>query len=178
MSVNRVILVGNLGADPEIRNTQGGGVVANLRLATSDRRKDRDGNWSDQTEWHRVVLFGKTAEVAQNYLKKGKMVYIEGRIQTNKWTDKDGVERYTTEIIGETMRMLGGRGEGEGGGGYSRGGGGGAGGGGASGGRGGGGRAPASGGGGNYNENPDDGGYGGPDYGGGRGGGGNDDIPF
>jgi single-strand DNA-binding protein len=125
MTVNKVILVGNLGADPELRTTGGGTPVANLRVATSDRRKDRDGNWSDFTEWHRIVVFGKQAENVNKYCRKGKQLYIEGRIQTNKWQDRDGRDRYTTEIIADTVRFLGGRGDGGRGDGGSYGGGGG-----------------------------------------------------
>lgn len=96
--MNRVILMGNLGADPETRSTQSGLVIANLRLATNERKKDRDGNWADHTEWHRVVVFGKRAEAASRMLRKGSRVLVEGRIRTNKWQDKEGKDRYTTEI--------------------------------------------------------------------------------
>lgn len=106
--VNKVILIGNLGADPEVRNTNSGSQVANLRIATTERQKDREGNWVDHTEWHRVVCFGKTAENVERFLSKGRQVYIEGRLRTAKWTDKDGVERYTTEIVADTVRFLGG----------------------------------------------------------------------
>ena len=109
MTVNKVILVGNLGADPEIRQTNSGNSVGNLRIATTERQKDRDGNWNDHTEWHSVVCFGRTAENVGRFLRKGRQVYIEGRLQTRKWTDKDGVERFTTEIIADSMQMLGGR---------------------------------------------------------------------
>ncbi len=105
--VNKVILIGNLGRDPEIRYTQGGTAVANFTLATTDRFKNRDGEWEDRTEWHRVVFFGRTAEVCGEYLHKGKQVYVEGRLQTRKWEDKGGQERYTTEIVGDRMQMLG-----------------------------------------------------------------------
>lgn len=119
--VNKVILVGNLGNDPDIRHTASGMAVASLSIATAERRKDQSGEWQDHTEWHRVKLFGKTAEVAQEYLKKGRQVYIEGTLRTSKYTDKNGVERYSTEIIANDMQMLGGGGGSEGGGGnYSR----------------------------------------------------------
>jgi single-strand DNA-binding protein len=108
--INKVILVGNLGADPESRTTPGGLTVTNFNVATSDRRKDKQsGDWVEETEWHRVVLFDKLAETAREYLRKGSQVYLEGRLQTRKWQDKDGNDRYTTEIIGRDMQMLGGR---------------------------------------------------------------------
>ncbi len=114
--VNKVILVGNLGVDPEVRYTQSGSPVANLRIATSDRWKDKQtGEPQERTEWHRVVLFGRLGEIAEQYLRKGSQVYIEGRLQTRKWQGQDGQDRYTTEIVGNDMQMLGGRG-GEGGG--------------------------------------------------------------
>ncbi len=114
--INKVILVGNLGADPEVRYTANGGAVANLRIATTESWKDREtGERQDKTEWHNVVLFGKLGEIAEKYLKKGRQVYIEGRLQTRKWQDRDGNDRYTTEVVGNDMQMLGGRGEGEGG---------------------------------------------------------------
>ena len=114
-SVNKVILVGNLGADPETRYLPSGDPVTNLRLATTDSWKDKaSGEKKEATEWHRVVLFRRLAEVAGQYLKKGSQVYIEGRIRTRKWQDKDGQERYTTEIEAEEMKMLGSRqGQGE-----------------------------------------------------------------
>ncbi|MBI5644015.1 MAG: single-stranded DNA-binding protein [Deltaproteobacteria bacterium] len=105
--VNKVILVGNLGADPEIRYTPSGTAVANFRLATSETRTNKDGQKETKTEWHRVVTFGKLAEICGEYLGKGKQVYIEGKIQTRAWDDKDGNKRYTTEIIANTMQMLG-----------------------------------------------------------------------
>jgi single-strand DNA-binding protein len=108
--INKVILVGNLGQDPEIRATQGGAQVGKLNIATTDRRKDRDGNWTEHTEWHSVVLFGRTAELAGQYLKKGRQVYIEGRLQTRKWQDKNGQDRWTTEVVGDTVKLLGGGG--------------------------------------------------------------------
>lgn len=104
--INKVILIGNLGREPEVRNTQNGGSVATLNVATAERVKDRDGNWQDHTEWHRCVAFGKTAENAQRFLKKGSKVFIEGRIRTNKWKDKDGQDRYTTEILVDNLRFL------------------------------------------------------------------------
>lgn len=118
-SVNKVILVGNLGRDPEVRYMPSGDAMANLNLATTDSWKDKkSGDKQEKTEWHRVVMFGKTAEIAGEYLKKGSQVYIEGRLQTRKWTDKEGQERYTTEIVADRMQMLGSRGGGgEGGGG-------------------------------------------------------------
>ena len=106
--VNKVILLGNLGNDPEVKYTQGGMAIASLSVATTYARKDKDGQLQEKTEWHRVKLFGKTAEVAGEYLKKGRQVYIEGRIEYGKYTDKDGNEKYTTDIIGEDMQMLGG----------------------------------------------------------------------
>ena len=115
--VNKVILVGHLGRDPELRYAQSGTAVANATLATSERRKDRDGEWTDQTEWHRLVFFGKTAETLARYCKKGKQIYVEGRIQTRSWDDKEsGQKRYTTEILVNNMIMLGRAGEGGGGG--------------------------------------------------------------
>ena len=109
MSVNKVILVGRLGADPESRATPGGLQVSNLRVATNHVAYDRDGNKNESTEWHRVVFFGRQAEVCEQYLRKGSQVYVEGRLRTNKYTDRDGIERYTTEVVGERMQMLGGR---------------------------------------------------------------------
>jgi single-strand DNA-binding protein len=108
-SVNKVILVGNLGADPEMRSTAGGDAVCTLRLATSEQWKDKaSGETREATEWHRVVLFRRLAEVAGQYLKKGSPVFIEGRIRTRKWQDKDGHDRYTTEVEASEMKMLGG----------------------------------------------------------------------
>ncbi|MCC7326933.1 MAG: single-stranded DNA-binding protein [Burkholderiales bacterium] len=106
-SVNKVILLGNLGRDPETRYTTGGDAVANLNIATSETWKDKSGEKQERTEWHRVVLFGRQAEIAGEYLKKGRSVYIEGRLQTRKWTDKDGVEKYSTEIVGDRMQLIG-----------------------------------------------------------------------
>jgi single-strand DNA-binding protein len=113
MSVNKAILVGRLGRDPETRYTSGGQAVANFTLATDETFKDRAGERQKRTEWHRVVLWGKLAEIAQQYLKKGMLVYVEGRIQTRQWEDKrDGQRRTTTEIVGNVMRMLTSRAEG------------------------------------------------------------------
>lgn len=108
-SVNKVILIGNLGADPEVRYLPSGDAVANLSIATTEKFKDRNGEMQEATEWHRVSFFGKTAEICGQYLKKGSQVYVEGSIRTRKWQDKDGNDRYTTEIRGERMQMLGGR---------------------------------------------------------------------
>jgi single-strand DNA-binding protein len=109
--VNKVILIGNLGANPEMRFTQGGQPVANLRLATTERWTDRSGQKQEATEWHRVVLWGKQAELAGQYLTKGRQVYVEGRIRTRQWQDKQGQTRYTTEVVAQTIQFLGGRGE-------------------------------------------------------------------
>jgi len=106
--VNKVILVGNLGADPEVRYTTSGSAVANLRIATSEEWRDRNsGEKQSRTEWHRVVAFGRLGEICAEYLHKGKQIYIEGRIQTRSWEDKDGNTRYTTEIVAREMQMLG-----------------------------------------------------------------------
>jgi len=175
--VNKVILVGNLGQDPEVRTTQGGQSVASLRIATTDRVKDKDGNWGDRTEWHSVVVWGRTAENVQKFCRKGKQLYIEGRLQTRKWQDKEGKDRYSTEVVAETVHFLGGgRGEGGGGGGdegggFSGGGGGYGGGGGRSSGGGGGSYGGGSGGsGGGYGGGGGGYGGGGGGYGGGGGG--------
>ena len=116
-SVNKVILLGNLGRDPETRYTTGGDAVTNLRIATTEQWKDKSGEKQEKTEWHSVVLFGRQAEVAGEYLKKGRSVYIEGRLQTRKWTDKEGVEKYSTEIVGDRMQLIGGARDSGGGGG-------------------------------------------------------------
>jgi single-strand DNA-binding protein len=117
-SVNKVILVGNLGADPEVRYLPSGDAVANIRLATTDRYKDKASNeFKEMTEWHRVAFFGRLAEIVSEYLKKGSSVYIEGRIRTRKWQGQDGQDRYSTEIVADQMQMLGGRGGAGGGGG-------------------------------------------------------------
>jgi single-strand DNA-binding protein len=109
-SVNKVILVGNLGADPEVRYLPSGDAVANIRLATTDRYKDKaSGEMKEMTEWHRVSFFGRLAEIVNEYLKKGSSVFIEGRIRTRKWQAQDGTDRYSTEIVADQMQMLGGR---------------------------------------------------------------------
>ena len=115
-SVNKVILIGNLGKDPEVRYAPSGSAICNIALATSRQWKDKtSGERQEETEWHRVVFFDRMAEVAGEYLKKGKSVYIEGRLKTRKWTDKEGVEKYTTEIMADRMEMLGSREGGAGG---------------------------------------------------------------
>ena len=186
MTVNKVILVGNLGQDPELRNTGGGTPVVSLRIATSERRKDKDGNWADHTEWHSVVAFGKTAENVARFCRKGKQLYIEGKLQTRKWQDKEGKDRWSTEVIADIIRFLGSRdGGGDEGGGGDYGGGRGGQGGGGGGGRGGGdyggggGRGGGQGGGGGRGGGQGGGGQGG----GGQGGGGGydagyDDVPY
>ena len=113
--VNKVIVMGHLGQDPEMRYTQSNDAVATLSIATSEQFKDKEGNKQERTEWHRVVLFGRTAEIAGEYLRKGSMAYVEGRLQTRKWTDKEGQERYTTEIVGDRLQLVGARGGGGGG---------------------------------------------------------------
>lgn len=113
-SVNKVIIVGNLGRDPEIRYMPSGDAIANIAVATSYKSKDRNtGEQKELTEWHRISFFGRLAEIVGQYLKKGSSVYVEGRLQTRKYTDKDGVERYATDIIAENMQMLGGAGAGQ-----------------------------------------------------------------
>ncbi len=109
-SVNRVILIGNLGRDPEVRYLPSGDAVANFSIATTEKWKDKNGEMQEQTEWHRISFFGRQAEICGEYLRKGSSVYVEGRLQTRKWTDKDGNERQTTEIRGDRMQMLGSRG--------------------------------------------------------------------
>jgi single-strand DNA-binding protein len=116
-SVNKVIILGNLGRDPETRYTTGGDAVTNLRIATSEQWKDKNGEKQEKTEWHAVVLFGRQAEIAGEYLKKGRSVYIEGRLQTRKYTDKEGVEKYSTEVVADRMQLLGGKSDNAGGGG-------------------------------------------------------------
>ena len=166
-SVNKVIIVGNLGADPETRYMPSGDAVTNIRVATTDRYKDKaSGEMKEATEWHRIAFFGRLAEIAGEYLKKGSSVYIEGRLKTRQW-EKDGQKQYSTEIVADQMQMLGGRGEGGGGqggggGGYSRGGAGGGGGGGGYGG----GRSQQGGGG--YSRGGESGGQGGGQGGGAR----------
>jgi single-strand DNA-binding protein len=128
MSVNKVILVGRLGRDPETRYTGGGQAVANFSIATDETYKDRNGERQKRTEWHKIVVWGKQAEIAQQYLKKGSLIFIEGRIQSREWQDKEGQKRTSFEIVATNFRMLGGRAEGAAagaGGGGSRGGGGG-----------------------------------------------------
>ena len=115
-SINKVILIGNCGRDPEVRYTPSGTAICNVSVATSSRRKDKaSGESIEDTQWHRVTFYDRLAEIAGEYLKKGRSVYVEGRLKTRKWQDKDGAEKYTTEIIAEEMKMLGGR-EGMGGG--------------------------------------------------------------
>ncbi|WP_434030265.1 single-stranded DNA-binding protein [[Pseudomonas] boreopolis] len=117
--INKVILVGNLGNDPDTKYTQSGMAVTRISLATTSVRKDRDGNNQERTEWHRVVFFGKLGEIAGEYLRKGSQVYVEGELRYDKYTGQDGVEKYSTDIVANEMQMLGGRGEsGGGGGGY------------------------------------------------------------
>ena len=113
--INKVILVGNLGNDPDVKYTQAGMAITRVSLATTSVRKDRDGNNQERTEWHRVVFFGKLGEIAGEYLRKGSQVYVEGEIRYDKFTGQDGVEKYTTDIVANEMQMLGGRGGGSGG---------------------------------------------------------------
>ena len=111
--VNKVILVGNVGKDPEIRATQGGMSIASFALATTDRTKGQDGQWTDKTEWHNLVAFQRTAEIVRDYVKKGSQIYVEGKIQTRSWDDKEsGQKKYKTEILVNDLQLLGGRGEG------------------------------------------------------------------
>lgn len=112
-SLNKVQLIGSLGKDPEVKFTASGQAVANFSMATSEKFKAKSGEWEERTEWHNITLWGKLAEIAGEYLSKGKSVYIEGRLQTRKWQDKDGKDRYTTEIVADKMLMLGGKGEGK-----------------------------------------------------------------
>jgi single-strand DNA-binding protein len=123
--VNKAILVGNLGRDPELRHTPNGQAVVNFTLATSENWTDKSGERQERTEWHRIVVWGRTAEMCHQYLSKGRTVYVEGRIQTREWEDKEGNKRYTTEINAQTVQFIGPRGGGGGGEGYSGGGGGG-----------------------------------------------------
>jgi single-strand DNA-binding protein len=109
MGVNKVILLGRLGKDPELRYTSSQLPVVSFSLATGERRKDQSGNWVEHTEWHNITAFNKTAELCSNYLKKGREVYVEGRIQTRKWQDKEGKDRYTTEIIANSVQFIGSR---------------------------------------------------------------------
>ncbi|HZD49614.1 MAG TPA: single-stranded DNA-binding protein [Silvibacterium sp.] len=123
-SVNKIILLGNVGKDPEFRATAGGTTVANFSLATTDRAKDATGNWTDRTEWHNLVAFQRTAEIVRDYVKKGSKLYVEGKIQTRSWDDKtSGEKKYRTEVLVNELVLLSGKGEGGEGGGYSRGGG-------------------------------------------------------
>ena len=109
--INKVILIGNLGNDPDIRYTASGAAVANIGLATAESWRDKEsGEQQERTEWHRIVFFGRLAEIAGEYLRKGSQIYVEGRLQTRKWQDKEGNDKYTTEIVGNEMQMLGGRG--------------------------------------------------------------------
>lgn len=120
-SVNKVILLGNVGKDPEIRSTGGGTMVANFGLATTERSKDGQGNWQDRTEWHNIVAYGKVAEIIRDYVKKGHKLFIEGRLTTRNWDDKDsGKKMYRTEVIVNDLSLLSGREEGSSAGGYSR----------------------------------------------------------
>ena len=111
-SLNKVLIIGNLGKDPEVRYTSSGTAVASFSIATTEKFKGKSGEWEEKTEWHNITLWARLAEIAGEYLSKGKTVYIEGRLQTRKWQDKDGKDRYTTEIVGEKMQMLSGKGEG------------------------------------------------------------------
>ncbi|MDX5423211.1 MAG: single-stranded DNA-binding protein [Hymenobacteraceae bacterium] len=117
-SVNKVILIGNLGKDPEVRHLEGGVAVARFPIATSETFKDKSGQRQERTEWHNIVLWRGLAEVAEKYLRKGQAVFIEGKIRTNNYQDKDGIQRYSTEIVADNMTMLGGRSENGGGGNY------------------------------------------------------------
>ena len=110
-SVNKAILIGNLGADPELRYTPSGAAVTSFNIATTEKWKNKDGQPQEQTEWHRIVLWSRLAEIAKEYLRKGSPVYIEGRIQNRSYEDKDGIKRYVTEIVGQRMQLLGSRGE-------------------------------------------------------------------
>ena len=122
-SINKAIVIGNLGVDPEIRYTQSGSAVCNLRVATHERWTGKDGEPGERTEWHNIVVFGKQAENCEKYLEKGRQVYVEGRLQTRKWEDRDGNDRYTTEIVANEMQMLDSRGSQDAGGGMGQGGG-------------------------------------------------------
>ena len=121
MTINKAIILGRVGRDPEVRYTQGGAAICSLTVATSRKWKDKNsGEQKEETEWHRVSLFDRRAEVAGEYLKKGSLVYIEGRLKTRKWTDKDGVEKYATEILADDMKLIGSRRDEDGGSGYSQ----------------------------------------------------------
>lgn len=113
--LNKVHLIGNLGGDPEIRYSASNNAIASFNLATTERRKSRDGNWEDQTEWHKIVMFKRNAEIAEQYLRKGKQIYLEGRLQTRKWEDRNGGTRWTTEIVCQRFLMLGSGGGSQGG---------------------------------------------------------------
>ena len=104
--LNKVMLIGNLGADPEVKYSPSGTAIANLRIATPENHKDKDGNWEEFTEWHRVVMFGRQAEICKDYLRKGSKVFIEGRLRTRSWEDPSGQKKYSTDIIGSTVLML------------------------------------------------------------------------
>ena len=104
--LNKVMLIGNLGSDPEIKYSQSGTAIANLRIATAENRKNSDGEWEERTEWHRLVLFGRQAEISKDYLHKGSKIYIEGRLQTRSWEDQNGQKHYSTEVVGTNMIML------------------------------------------------------------------------
>jgi single-strand DNA-binding protein len=108
-SINKVILIGNLGRDPELRYTQSGSAVANFTLATNEKWRDKEGNNQERTEWHRIIVWGKTAEICSQYLEKGRSVYVEGKLQTNEWEDKEGIKRKTTEIIARDVQFIGSR---------------------------------------------------------------------
>ncbi|MFZ4858506.1 MAG: single-stranded DNA-binding protein [Desulfuromonadaceae bacterium] len=114
-SLNKVMLIGNLGKDPEVRFTASGQAVASFSLATSEKFKGKNGEWEERTEWHNITLWGKLAEIAGEYLSKGKTIFVEGRLQTRKWQDKSGNDRYTTDIVGDKMQMLSPKGEKSGG---------------------------------------------------------------
>lgn len=118
--VNKVILVGNLGADPEVRYSQGGSAITTLSVATSESWKDKNGEQQERTEWHRVKCFGRLAEIAGEYLTKGRQVYVEGSLRTEKYTDKNGVDKYATDVVAQELQFLGGQGGGESGGGAGR----------------------------------------------------------
>ena len=118
--VNKVFLLGRLGKDPEMRATAGGMTIANFTLATSDRQKDAQGNWQDHTEWHNLVAFQRTAEIVRDYCKKGSQIFVEGKIQTRSWEDKEGQKKYRTEILVNELSLLDSKGSGEGGGSYAK----------------------------------------------------------
>src|SRR5262245_13447353 len=174
--VNKVILIGNLGADPELRYTPGGQAVADIRLATNESWTDKNGQKQERTEWHRVVMWGRPAEICKQYLTKGSRLYIEGRLQTRSWDDKDGNKKYMNEIVANDFMFLGGKGGGAGGEGFEGGGGGGGGGGGYASRATGGGRSGGGGGGSYGGGRGGSGGGGRGGGGGGGGGGGHDDM--